>query len=170
MALRAESRRLTSTNAQILQEHGQLVQHSSEQEEEKLNMSQTIRSLEEENSLLREELVHLRRRNRELLETNDQLRREIHNRSRSDGADLQEVVAELQQQNGNLSVTLVRQRQEAAEQEMRWREEMGRVGAELRSAREAFRSLDSYCPVVYPRTEGTAGVHVPFEPPSPNVL
>lgn len=174
---------LTSTNLELAQEHQSLVQHRSEQEEEKLNMSQTIkhlvdtgtrqeeeaRRLSELNGLLRDELFQLREKNEELLENNHKFDGEIKNLSEQvralliDDCDeakkhnmqLQERVTKLQERSQNLSSTLTKERQEAAEREESRRNEMDRVVADMRSVKEAFHSLDLYCPVLHHQTKGT---------------
>ncbi|XP_041817961.1 CD209 antigen-like protein B [Chelmon rostratus] len=172
---------LTSTNLELAQEHQSLVQHRSEQEEEKLNMSQTIkhlvntgtrqeeeaRRLSELNGLLRDELFQLREKNEELLENNHKFDGEIKNLSEQvralliDDCDeakkhnmqLQERVTKLQERSQNLSSTLTKERQEAAEREESRRNEMDRVVADMRSVKEAFHSLDLYCPVLHHQTK-----------------
>uniref|UniRef100_A0A3B4YA89 Asialoglycoprotein receptor 1-like n=1 Tax=Seriola lalandi dorsalis TaxID=1841481 RepID=A0A3B4YA89_SERLL len=61
---------LTYTNTQLTQEHKQLVQYTSEQEEKKLNMSETIKHLVSSNTQLQEE-------KQRLSETNSLLRDEL---------------------------------------------------------------------------------------------
>lgn len=158
---------LTSTNLQLTQEHERLVQLTSEQEEEKLNMSQTIRRLVDSNTqqeeerrrlsevsrLLRDELSQLKEKNQELLEINDKFQGQIKNLSEQVGAllnceEASKRVTELQERNQNLSGMLMTERQEAAEQEER-------TVADMNSMKEAYNSLDLYCPVVNLKTKGT---------------
>ncbi|KAM9837885.1 uncharacterized protein ACBR49_018508 [Aulostomus maculatus] len=150
---------LTSVNEQILQEHDRLVQSASEQEEERFNMSETIKHLvntnarlEEErehlsevDSLLRDEIFQVKEKNQELLEVNSEFQREI------DGE--RAAVAELQDQNQNLSATLRKERLEAAELERSRRRQMERMAADLHSVNETYGSLDLYCPVVHHETK-----------------
>lgn len=177
---------LTSTNLQLTQEHERLAQYTSEQEEKKLNMSQTIkylfdsnaqreeekRRLSETNSLLRDELFQAVEKNRELQEINDKFQGEIKNLSEkirallNDGREkaskhnlqLQERVTELQEQNRNLSAMLMNGRKKAAACEESRRNEMGRTVADMHSMKEAYTSLDLYCPVVSHQTKGTYAV------------
>ncbi|XP_045925754.1 CD209 antigen-like protein B [Micropterus dolomieu] len=171
---------LTSTNLQLTQEHERLAQYTSEQEEKKLNMSQTIkylvdsnaqreeekRRLSETNSLLRDELFQADEKNRELQEINDKFQGEIKNLSEkirallNDGREkaskhnlqLQERVTELQEQNRNLSAGNEWRKKAAACEESR-RNEMGRTVADMHSMKEAYTSLDLYCPVVSHQTK-----------------
>ncbi|XP_049419305.1 CD209 antigen-like [Epinephelus fuscoguttatus] len=165
---------LTSANQQLTHEQERLVRYASEQEEEKLNMSQTIKHLvdsnaqrEEErreiNSLLRDELGQLKERNQQLLEINDEYQAEVKNLSERIGAlldedleraseqntQLQQRLTELQEQNMNLSRMLMKERQEAAERE----DETERMVADVQSIKEAYSSLDLYCPVVNHKTK-----------------
>ncbi|XP_036938240.1 asialoglycoprotein receptor 1-like isoform X2 [Acanthopagrus latus] len=164
---------LTSTNLQLTQEHARLVRLTSEQEEEKMNTSRTIEHLVESNQLqeqegqrlsqinvlLREELLQLRDKNEELLEINDRFQGEIKNQSEQIAAllddceeasrrntELQERLTELQEENQNLSSTLMKERQEAAEREDDRRNETERMEAN-------YRSLDLHCPVVNHKTK-----------------
>ncbi|XP_070783695.1 CD209 antigen-like protein B [Enoplosus armatus] len=171
---------LTSTNLQLTQEHERLVQLTSEQQEKQLNTSRTIkylldsntqreeeeRRLSETNSLLRDELLHVGEKNRELLEINDKFQAEMKNLSETIEAllnddrektskrnmQLQQRVTELQEQNQNLSTVLMNKRQEAAEREESCRDEVERAAADMRSMKEAHRSLDLYCPEVNHKT------------------
>nr|XP_046232127.1 C-type lectin domain family 4 member M-like [Scatophagus argus]XP_046232128.1 C-type lectin domain family 4 member M-like [Scatophagus argus] len=169
---------LTSTNLHLTLEHERLVQHTSEQEEEKLNMSQTIQHLLDSNTLreeerrrhsevsrlLRDELFELREKHRELLEINDKFQGEIKNltehiaallgddcekASKCNTQQLQERATDLQEQNHNLSFLLTKERQEAAERE----EQRNEMEVDLHAVREAYHSLDLYCPVVDHRTK-----------------
>ncbi|XP_076616950.1 uncharacterized protein LOC143339540 [Chaetodon auriga] len=179
--LTEQSVNLTSTNLELTQENERLVQQRSEQEEEKLNMSQTIkhlvdssaqreeevRRLSEMNGLLSNELFELKEKNKELLETNNKFQGEVKNLSEQVGAllmddceevrkhnmQLQERVAKLQEQQQNLSSTLMKERQEAAEREDGSRNKLHRVMADMQSVKEAFHSLDLYCPVLNHKTK-----------------
>ncbi|XP_071318296.1 CD209 antigen-like protein B [Trachinotus anak] len=165
---------LTSTNLQLRQEYEQLVLYTSEQEEKKLNVSETIkhlissnselqeekRQLSEMNSLQRDELFEVKEQNQELVEINEKLQGEIQTLSEemealsNDNCEkLQEEVSQLQDQNQNLSMVLVKERQEAAEQEGNRTKEMEQMVADIQSVNEAFHSLDLYCPVVNQRTK-----------------
>lgn len=184
---------LTSTNLQLTQEQERLVQQTSEQEDQKLNMSRTIkhlsdsntqrdeeeRRLSEMNGLLRDELFQVQEKNRELLEINDKLQGEVENLSEKIGAllnddceeaskdnmQLQERVTELQEQRQNLSGALTKERQEAAEREESRRNELERMVADMHSVKEAYRSLDLYCPVVNHNAQGTLLCsQTPFRP------
>ncbi|XP_026206459.1 C-type lectin domain family 4 member M-like [Anabas testudineus] len=145
---------LSSANLQLIQKHEKLVQLTSEQEEQKLNLSQTIeylvmsnsqkeeekRRLFEANGLLTEELFQLKETNQELVEINDRLQ------------GLSKRVTELQELNQNLSTTLVKEKEEAAEQEKSSKEEMEQVVVDVQLMNEAYHSLDLYCPVVNQKT------------------
>lgn len=182
LALRSESTNLmekilnlTSTNSQLVLENERLVQHASEQEEQRLNMSQTIRHLLDSNTQqeeerrrlaevsrrLKDELVQLREKSQELLEINNGFQGEIKTLSEQVGAlldceetsthntqQLQQKVTELQEQNQNLSSVLLKERQEAAGQ-------VEQTAANMHSVKEAYSSLDLYCPVVNFKTKGT---------------
>ncbi|XP_019962897.2 asialoglycoprotein receptor 1-like [Paralichthys olivaceus] len=164
---------LTSTNTQLTQEYEQLAQYSSEQEAQRLNVSQTVdllvssntrlqeekRRLSETSDLLRDEMIQVKRDNQELVEINDKFQGEIQNLTEMIGAfskddleRLQEEVTQLQEQNQNLSAVLLRERQEAAEKERRRTKEVQQMAADLHSANEAYRSLDLHCPVVNQKT------------------
>ncbi|XP_023274610.1 asialoglycoprotein receptor 1-like [Seriola lalandi dorsalis] len=165
---------LTYTNTQLTQEHKQLVQYTSEQEEKKLNMSETIKHLvssntqlqeekqrlSETNSLLRDELLQVKEKNQELMEINDRFQGEIQNLSEKSGAfskddyeKLQREVTQLQEQNQNLSTVLVKERKEAAEQEGNRTREMVQMMEDVQSVKEAYHALDLYCPVVNQKTK-----------------
>ncbi|XP_051273904.1 C-type lectin domain family 4 member M-like [Dicentrarchus labrax] len=158
---------LNSTNLQLTQEHERLVQQTSEQEEEKLNMSQTIkhlvdanslreeegRQLSEINGLLRDELFQVKEKNRELLEINDKFQGEVQKLSEKHDTQLRERLTELQEQNQNLSSVLMEERQEAAEREESRRNERDQMVVDLHSMKEAYYSLDLYCPVVHNKTK-----------------
>ncbi|XP_039991833.1 C-type lectin domain family 10 member A-like [Xiphias gladius] len=165
---------LTSMNIQLRQDHEQLVQRTSEQEEKELTMSQTIKALvssntqlgeekgrlSEMNSLLRDELFQVREKNQELVEISDKFQGEIQNLSEKIGAfskddceRLREKVTQLREENQNLSTMLIRERQEAAEQEGSRAKEMEQMVADVGSANEAYHSLDLYCPVVNQTTK-----------------
>ena len=166
---------LTSLNSHLAQEHERLVRHTSEQEDKELNTSQTITHLVDSNAqrelevwrlsdvngLLRDELVRATERNRELLEINGKFRGEVQNLSEKIGAlssgggcakaserstQLQE--SSLREQKQNLSAVLMKERREAAERDTSRRNE-------LQSIKEAYNSLDLYCPVVNHNTKGT---------------
>ncbi|XP_034426934.1 asialoglycoprotein receptor 1-like [Hippoglossus hippoglossus] len=164
---------LTSTNTQLTHEHEQLGQYSSEQEEQRLNMSQTIdllvssntrlqeetRRLSETSDLLSDEMIQVKGENQELLEINDKFQGEIQNLtevigafSKDDLEQLQEKVTQLQEQNQNLSAVLVREQQEAAEREGRRATEVEQMAADVHSSNEAYRSLDLRCPVANQKT------------------
>ncbi|XP_078136068.1 uncharacterized protein LOC144536679 [Sander vitreus] len=158
---------LTSLNLHLAQEHERLLRHTSEQESKELNKSQTIKHLVDSNAqreqevqrlsdvsgLLRDELVRAKERNQGLLEINDEFRGEVQNLSEKIGAlssagcakaserstQLQE--RPLQEQKQNLSAVLMKERREAAERDTSRRNE-------LQSIKEAYNSLDLYCPVV----------------------
>lgn len=150
---------LTSTNFQLTREHERLVQHAFQQEEEKLNMSQTIKHLVDSNAwreeeqqqlskiilLLRDELSQLKERNQELLEINNRYEGEI--KKKTDCEKVSESNMELREQNQNLHSALMAERQKAAES----KEQMM---AEINSTGEALHSLDLYCPVVNHKTKG----------------
>ncbi|XP_040923077.1 C-type lectin domain family 10 member A-like isoform X2 [Toxotes jaculatrix] len=165
---------LTSTNIQLMKEHEQLVQYKSEQEERRLNVSQTIkylfssnsqlqeekRRLSEANNLLRDELFQLKEENQQLVEISDKRQEEIQNLSKKieafskdDCEKLEVEVTQLQEQNQNLSTMLGKERQEAAEQERSRTQEMEQMVADVQSMSEAYDSLDLYCPVVNQRTK-----------------
>ncbi|XP_047465330.1 CD209 antigen-like [Mugil cephalus] len=159
----------TAKYSQIAQEHGQLVRYTSEQREEKQNMSETIKRLEDEKQhlseiigLLGDELLQSTEQNQELLGMSDGLRNEIKNLSEDAVAHrntseqnmrLQERLSELQELNQNLSTILGGERQEAAERERSRRREVEQMEADVNSTREAYRSLDLYCPVVDQKTK-----------------
>lgn len=166
---------LTSTNLQLSQEHDRLVRLTSEQEEEKTNTSRVIKHLVKSNELqeqegqrlsqinvlLRDELLQLKDKNEGLLEINNRFQGEIKNQSEQitallddceeasrRNAELQERLTELQEENQNLSSTVMKERREAAEREDDRRNETERMEAE-------YRSLDLHCPVVDHKTKGT---------------
>ncbi|KAK5851269.1 hypothetical protein PBY51_002074 [Eleginops maclovinus] len=172
---------LTSTNSEQAEEHLRLVQYTSDLEGNKLNMSQAITLLtvsntqhEEEghrlsqmNSLLREELAIFKDNNQELLKINNNFEREVKNLSDQIGAwmnddcekasidnmQLLERSTELQEQSQNLSTVLMKERQEAAQQEETRQDEMERMMANMHSINDAFHSLDLYCPVANHHTK-----------------
>ncbi|XP_054455470.1 asialoglycoprotein receptor 1-like [Anoplopoma fimbria] len=164
LALSLESTELTeqivnliSTNLRLTQEHERMVRYTSEQEVKELNMSQTIkhlldsntlreedgRRLSQINSLLRDELVQVKEKNQKLQDINDKFQGEVKNLS-----DDCERLTELQEQNQNLSSVLMTERQEVEEREERRTNEMDRKMVDIDSIKEAFHSLDLYCPVV----------------------
>ncbi|XP_044035495.1 C-type lectin domain family 4 member M-like [Siniperca chuatsi] len=165
---------LTSTNLQLTQEHERLVQYTSEQEEKikylgdsNTQQEEEAQRLSEMNSLLKDELFQVDEKNQELLEINDKFQGEIKNLTEKIGAllndnsekaskhnmQLQERVTELQKQNQNLSTMWMNKRQEAAECEESRRNEVDRTVADMHSMKEAYHSLDLYCPVVNHKTK-----------------
>lgn len=161
----------TAKYSQIAREHEELVRYTSEQQEEKLNMSETITRLEEEKQrlsemigLLEDELHQSKEHNGELLEMNDKLQDEIKNLSEkirahwntsNQNMQLQERVSALQELNQNLSTMLDQEWQEAAEQKRSTAKEVEQMETDMNSTNEAYRSLDLYCPVVDHETKGT---------------
>ncbi|XP_068161960.1 CD209 antigen-like protein B isoform X2 [Antennarius striatus] len=167
---------LTSTNSQLTQEHRHLVHYTSKQEEEKQNMSKTIKDMvnnnaqreEEEqrlievNGLLGDELFQVKEQSQELLQTNNRFQEEINNLNQQVNAllskecedvskhstEIQERVISLQEQNQDLRKIMMKERQEAEEREEKRRNEINDMVADMHSVKDAYRSLDLYCPVV----------------------
>uniref|UniRef100_UPI001A981CD1 asialoglycoprotein receptor 1-like n=1 Tax=Gasterosteus aculeatus aculeatus TaxID=481459 RepID=UPI001A981CD1 len=126
---------LTSANQRLARERERLHREASGREAAERNASRNARRLadsEEEgrrlseaNGLLREELLREREENQRLLEVSGRLRGEAE--------DLSNDLTELQEENRELKTE--------------------RREPDGESVREAFRSLDLYCPVVTPRTK-----------------
>ncbi|XP_058476987.1 asialoglycoprotein receptor 1-like [Solea solea] len=177
LALTLESRELaeqvvnlTSTNAQFEEEREQLVVYSYEREEKMANMSQTVDQLlssnawlQEENQrvsetsdLLRDELLRVREKNQELEEISEGFQREIQNlteKIRAFSRDCDEKLTQLQEQKQNLSMMQMKDQQEAAERTRSKMKEVDKMVADILSAKEAYRALDLYCPVVNQKTK-----------------
>ncbi|GAA6229182.1 CD209 antigen-like protein A [Lates japonicus] len=130
-----------------------LVSSNTQLQEEK-------RRLSEMSGLLRDELFQVRGKNLELVEINNKFQGEIRNLSGKIGAfskddfeKLQEEITQLQEQNQNLSMMLVKERQEAAEQQRSRTREMDQMMADIHSVNETYQSVDLYCPVVNQKTK-----------------
>ncbi|XP_042364116.1 CD209 antigen-like [Plectropomus leopardus] len=178
--LKEQIANLTSANLQLTQEQERLIQQATQQEAERLNASQTLknlidsnaqrdeetRRLSEVNGLLREELNQEKEKNQQLLEIKDEFQREVKNLSgkvealRDDcetaserNVQLQQRLAELKEQKQNVSSVLMTERREAAERETSRRDETERMEADMQSIKDAYDSLDLYCPVINDKTK-----------------
>ncbi|KAG7219809.1 hypothetical protein INR49_005831 [Caranx melampygus] len=128
---------LTLRITQLTQEHEQLVQFLSEQEEKRLNMSETIKHLVSANTQLQEE-------RQQLSETNSLLRGGCFKKRRRAESSQKPTT----EQNQNLSMVVTRERQELLTQEGNRRKEMEQMVVDMKLVNASYRSLDLYCPVV----------------------
>ena len=178
--LQDQQTRRTSSYDTLLRDHGQLVGYIAALENTSRTASQTISSLllsaseletqmlhlSNRNILLQEELIHAKHQREDLVQLNSELGVQIENltarmaeedtilRGESEKRPAVEdsIIAELQEQNRNLSTLLVGGGRGG---------ETGRPGetesmlTDLLAKEEEYRSLDHYCPVVNTDTNGS---------------
>ncbi|XP_030019105.1 asialoglycoprotein receptor 1-like [Sphaeramia orbicularis] len=133
--LEEETRLLNKSLVKLMAINCAMSVESTKLQEKLVNLTQQCDQLVQSSTEQEEEKLNMTQTIK-LLELNEGLREELR------GAE------ELQRQNQNLSRTLAKERQDAAEREQNRRLEVEQMEAEMNSVKEALDSLDLYCPVV----------------------